>query len=172
MDYKSSLDTLCKIITAGVFILFLTIGQKNVRAIIAAHGDLAPTLIHGTVFLFLMSTLVFTYLYRTTHYSVSTSELIIHRPIKDRIIQITDISEIRQVDSSDFSGILRTFGNGGLFGYYGKYYSTKLGSMTWYVTQRKNRILIQTQQGKNIVISPDDIGLLDKVQLLKQGKQL
>jgi hypothetical protein len=33
MDYKASLDTLCKAITVGVFVIFIAIGQKSFKAI-------------------------------------------------------------------------------------------------------------------------------------------
>ena len=42
--------------------------------------------------------------------------------------------------------------------------------MTWYVTQRENRILVRTQQGEKLILSPDDISLVDKVQGLRQDK--
>jgi hypothetical protein len=171
MEYKASLDTLCKVMTAGVFVLFIAIGQKNVRAVIAAHGDLTPTLIHGGVLLLFVATIVGSYLFSTNSYTVTDSEFIIHRPISNRVIKIADIAEIRTTDSTDFTGTIRTFGVGGLFGYYGKYYSSKIGSMTWYVTQKQNKILVRTQQGDKIIISPDDISLVDQVQTFRQGKQ-
>ena len=171
MEYKASLDTLCKALTAGVFILFIAIGQKNVRAIFAAHGDLTPTLIHGSVLLLFVVTVVISYLYSIKTYTLTDSELVINRPISNRVIKISDITEIRTTDSADYSGTIRTFGNGGLFGYYGKYYSSPLGNMTWYVTQRKNRILIRTKQSDKIIISPDDISLVEKVQAALKPKQ-
>ena len=171
MDYKASLDTLCKVMTVGVFVLFIAIGQKNVRSIIAANGDLAVTLIHGGVLLLFVATITISYLYSTNRYSVTNDELIIHRPINDRIINLSDITDIQNVDSTDFSGTIRTFGNGGLFGYYGKYYNSKIGNMTWHVTQKKNKILVRTQQGDKIIISPDDIRLVEKVQTVMKSKQ-
>jgi len=111
------------------------------------------------------------YLFSTKKYIVKTEKLIIHRPISDRVIKIADITEIKTVDSIDFSKTIRTFGNGGLFGYYEKFYNSKIGNMTWYVTQKKNNILIRTQQGDQIIISPDDISLIDKVQTGRKPKQ-
>src|SRR5437868_5275094 len=110
MDYKASLDTLSKVMTGGVFVLFIAIGQRNVRAILAAHGDMTPILIHGGVLFLFLAIIVGSYLYSTNSYSVTNNELIIHRPMKDRVIKIADIAEIRTVDSTDFSGTIRTFG--------------------------------------------------------------
>ncbi len=164
MEFKASLDTLCKLLTAGAFLLIIWIAQKSVRELIAVRGDLIPTLVHSGVILFLLGTLVFTYLYSTYAYSVNNNKLIIHRPVANRIIKISDINEIRVIDSKELSGTIRTLGVGGLFGYYGKYYNSKIGSMTWYVTQQKNKILVRTGQGEKIIISPDDLSLIDKVQ--------
>lgn len=171
MDYKASLDTVCKVMTAGVFVLFIAIGQMSFRAIISANGDLTSILVHGSVLVSFVAIIVISYLFSTSKYTVTTNELIIHRPISDRAILIADIKEIRSVDPKDFSGTIRTFGNGGLFGYYGKFYNSKIGNMTWYVTQNKNSILIRTQQGDKIMISPDDISLIDKVQTGMMPKQ-
>ena len=51
---------------------------------------------------------------------------------------------------------IRTFGNGGVFGYTGYFYKKGIGSMLWYCTQRANYILIEKTNGKKIVITPDD----------------
>jgi hypothetical protein len=51
---------------------------------------------------------------------------------------------------------MRTFGNGGLFGYTGKYYNSRFGKMTWYCTQRKNYVLLILSDKKKIVITPDN----------------
>jgi len=171
MDYKASTDTLCKIITAGVLVLFIAIGQNNVRSIISTNGDIKPVLIHGGILLLFVLIFIGSYLYSTYKYSVKGDILIIHRPISNLEIKLSDIAEIRSIDSTDLSGTIRTFGNGGLFGYYGKYYNSKIGNMTWYVTQKKNRILLRTQNEDKIIISPDDLGLLDEVKLSLKPKQ-
>ncbi|QPH38714.1 PH domain-containing protein [Pedobacter endophyticus] len=163
MDYKASLDTLCKGTTIGILILFIAIGQKNVRLLISVNGDIKLILIHGGVLLLLISTFVGSYLYSTSKYSLSGETLVIHRPVGEVVIKLSDIAEIRLLDSTDFSGVVRTFGNSGLFGYYGKYYNSKIGNMTWFVTQKKNRILLRTHRKKKIIISPDDVSLVEKV---------
>lgn len=167
MEYNASLDSLCKGITIGVIVVFIGIGSIHVKGIMNAHGNWIPMLVHSSIMLFLLLTLVVSYGYSIKSYTVTSDELIIHRPIKDRVIKIEDITEIRIVDSTDMQGTIRTFGNGGLFGYYGKYYNSNIGNMTWYATQRKNRILICTQQSGKIIISPDDLSLADKLQTLR-----
>ena len=53
-------------------------------------------------------------------------------------------------------GVIRTFGVGGLFGYYGQFYNSKIGSMTWYATRQNNTVLVRTIDNKNIVLTPDE----------------
>jgi hypothetical protein len=55
-------------------------------------------------------------------------------------------------------------GNGGLFGYYGWYSSSNIGSFFCYGTQRKNRILIQMKSGEKFIITPDDTGILAEIK--------
>jgi hypothetical protein len=168
MEYKASLDTLSKIITVVVIILLTTIAIKNVMEIIDGHGNLKRILIHGGILLLTIAIILICYLYRTTRYTITENKLVINRPVGNREINFSDISEIRIVDKADFFGTIRTFGNGGLFGYYGKFYNSKLGSTTWYVTQRRNRIFVHTKQGDKIIISPDDVTLVEKVQRKKE----
>jgi len=90
MDCKSSLDTLCKAITAGVFVLFIAIGQKSFIVIISANNDLTTILFHGGVLLSFIVIIAISYLFSTKKYIVTTEKLIIHRPISDRVIKIAD----------------------------------------------------------------------------------
>lgn len=59
---------------------------------------------------------------------------------------------------------IRTFGVGGLLGYFGKFYTPQIGHMTFYATQRTNRILIVDKQGKKFLLTPDDISLIEKIK--------
>jgi hypothetical protein len=164
MEYKASLDTLSKVITFGVFILFIFIGQKSVKTMMLAEGDLTTILVHSGILLLFISIVLGPWLFAPKSYTVTSSELIINRSVGKVEIKFSDIDEVRILSDAEMSGLLRTFGNGGLFGYYGKFYNSKMGHMTLYATQRKNRILIQTSQGKKIIITPDDIGIIEKLK--------
>ena len=43
------------------------------------------------------------------------------------IVPLLDIREVRPATKDDFGGCIRLFGNGGLFGYYGLFRTSKLG---------------------------------------------
>jgi hypothetical protein len=53
MEYKASLDTLAKIITIGVVILFIVIGLQSVKALLVAKGDSTIILMHAGILLLL-----------------------------------------------------------------------------------------------------------------------
>lgn len=164
MEYKVSLDTLAKIITIGAFILFIAIGQRSVRAILVAEGNTTTILIHSGVLLFLVAIILGCWLYAPQSYTIDSTTFTINRPINNVKIKLADITQIRTVADSEITGLIRTFGNGGLFGYYGKYYNSIIGHMTLYTTQRKNMVLILTKQGKKIIITPDDIGIIERLK--------
>jgi hypothetical protein len=103
-------------------------------------------------------------LFAPQFYILDPVELIIYRPYKDVIIKLKDIQEIRIIDDSDLGRTIRTAGVGGLFGYFGKYYCSNYGSVTFYTTQRRNKVLIQTYNGDAIIITPDDLQLVSEIR--------
>jgi len=160
MEYKASFDSFTKTLTACICILFLGILIFNLKMMF--HARLAEDiLIHGGVILLLI--LVFTgcYLFSVNDYAIDGGNLLIRRPVGDKKIPISEISDARKIEQGEMFGTIRIFGNGGLFGYYGKFYNRSLGSMTVYTTQRKNRVLLQMKNGKKIVLSPDDLSILE-----------
>src|SRR5258708_2546352 len=152
MEYKASLDTLAKVITLCVFVVLALIGRMSVKALFVAGGDTVLVLFHSGIILLFILIIAFSYLFSTQSYAVENGNLIIKRPIGDRIISINDVVEIHPVEKGEMTGTIRTFGVGGLFGYYGKYYNKRFGSLTLYTTQRHNRIFIRTKSGDKIII--------------------
>lgn len=86
------------------------------------------------------------------------------RPAGAKRIKLADIREIRVVSDPEMAGAIRIFGVGGLFGYYGRYYVPQLGSMIFYATRRDNQVYIQTKQGKKIVLTPQNIGMVESLK--------
>lgn len=158
---------LVKLITGGVIILFLVLSQRQITALLKYEEiDTSSILAHAGILLLFVAILLLSYLFSTIRYKIQDGRLIINRPIGNIKINSRDITEIRKIKNRIFT--LRTFGSGGLFGFYGKFYNSKYGNMTWYVTQRKNLILLTTKNGKKIMISPDDVGLADKLEELRR----
>jgi hypothetical protein len=143
--YKASLDLPAKIITGLFHILCLFFALK---------GMLLPALL-------LFVTDVVCYFLHPTGYELNKAELLIKRPFKPVVIKRTDIAEIVFLTDEQLKWTIRSFGVGGLFGYFGYFYNRQLGSMLWYTSQRKNRILIRLKNEEKIVISPDDPSLFE-----------
>ena len=61
----------------------------------------------------------------------------------------------REISNNDMGLTIRTFGVGGLFGYFGKFFNSKIGRLTMYGTRRNNTVLIETDN-KKIILTPDD----------------
>jgi hypothetical protein len=151
MTYKTSLDLTAKIITINVTIFFAIIifGQYP---IIKDAGRIIP--IYTTVTL--LAIYLITYGFRPVNYQINTALLIIHRPISDVKIDRSVITGVELLDKEQTKWSFRTFGVGGLFGYYGKFFNSKIGSMTWYATRRDKMVLIRTSDNRKIVLTPDE----------------
>lgn len=100
--------------------------------------------------------------------TITEGDIVIDRKIKPVTIHLRDIKAVYAVPKSEMTFTVRTFGNGGLFGYTGYYYNKKHGTMLWYCTQRTNYVMIENTAGKKIVITPDEPGqLLQHIQAIR-----
>jgi hypothetical protein len=100
--------------------------------------------------------LILAYAYSPRAYSISEQCIIVNRLIGNVRIPLDGLREIRAASKDDFRGCIRLFGNGGLFGYYGLFRTSKLGKSTWYITSRRNSVVVITG-ATTVVFSPDDV---------------
>jgi hypothetical protein len=164
MEYKASLDNLAKIISICTIAIIILVGWRIYKAIIASIGNPVALAIYCGAAVILILVLVIPYGLAPQNYILNNDELIVKRLLISRKIKLDELEEARMVEKEEVKNTIRTFGVGGLFGYFGKYYNPKLGSMTWYLTQRENRILLITKKGEKILISPDDTSLLISIK--------
>jgi hypothetical protein len=141
MKYKASLDKTAIIITILVSLLF--------GALIIFNFILPLAILLLIVYLICWHL-------KPLSYEIMAEEIIIRRLIKSVHINRTDIENLTLIDKDKLSGTIRTFGVGGLFGWYGKFSNNELGDMSWYLTRRDKPILIISKTGKKVLISPDD----------------
>lgn len=149
--FKASLDRLSKWITACVVVLLLA--PIIIIGFAAHHAELWALL---PMVMLLVGLLGATYLYSPKAYSINDEHIIIHRIAGPFYIPRKEIQEIQSITKSELGVVWRTFGNGGMFGYTGYFSSRTIGSMRWFVTQRKNYVLITLIKGKKYLLSPDD----------------
>ncbi|HTE28163.1 PH domain-containing protein [Flavitalea sp.] len=163
MIYKASLDIASKVITFLCFIVFIYVGYKTFTSASTSSTGINIYLVRIGVIMLLVTFILICYLLSTKSYKLTADQITITRPLRSFSIKLADIIKVELLSPEQLSGLIRTFGVGGMFGYYGKYYSSKLGPINLYTTQRRNRIMIVTKANVAIVISPDDPSLYQKL---------
>lgn len=153
MNYKTSWDNLTKIVTAGVTVLYIGIFLQ----IFFGESELTQGSTYVIAAILILSYGI-TYAFRPIDYRVTPDKVIIRRPLNEVVIERSNIAKVEALQADQLKWSFRTFGVGGLFGYFGKFYNFKIGNMTWYATRRNNAVLIKTTKGKNIIITPDEAG--------------
>lgn len=151
MKFTTSLDRLATIVTWGVSLLFITIIGVQVKELIHEFSTLSLIVI-----IMLLLVYLFTFLLRPLHYTITDTTLIIQRPLSSKKIARADIEALELFINGELNWAIRTFGVGGLFGYFGRFFKGSIGSMTWYATRRNKAVLIRTKKGDRIVVTPDD----------------
>ncbi|MBR2351698.1 MAG: hypothetical protein IKA70_02020 [Alistipes sp.] len=84
---------------------------------------------------------------------IGESKIVILRRYRSIAIRRDEVRSVERLPDNALRGALRVGGNGGLFGYYGSYYTRKLGSFELYATRLDNLFLVHLWSGKRIVIS-------------------
>ena len=140
-SFSASLDRTTKIISAIVFVILGLAALAAQSLVVAVLGA---------------AVIAVSYAYSPRGYEVAERSIIVRRLIGPVRIPLEDIRELRATTADDFRGCIRLWGNGGLFGYYGLFRTSKLGKCTWYVTNRANAVVLITAS-KTVVLSPDDV---------------
>ena len=163
MIYKASLDISSKFITFFCFVVFIYVGYKIFTSTSASSTGINNYLVRIGVVMLLVTFILVCYLLSTKSYKLTDDQITITRPLRSFSIKLADIIKVELLSPEQLSGLIRTFGVGGMFGYYGKYYNSTLGPINLYTTQRRNRIMIVTRANVAFVISPDDSSLYQKL---------
>jgi hypothetical protein len=102
------------------------------------------------------------FLFSPRGYRLTSTELIIQRPVRNIAIPYNQIIEINQLNWI-WKGI-RLAGSGGLYGYLGLFYLSGVGKVWIYVTNKNKMILVKCINDKQYAISPNSIDFLTEVQ--------
>ena len=140
-EFTASYDTTTKIVSGTLLVLFLVV-------VAATHSVIAACLCGLAV--------VGAYAWSPRSYAVSNGSIEVSRLIGTARIPLGGLREARAATKDDLRGCLRLFGNGGLFGYYGLFRTSKLGKSTWYVTNRGKAVVVVTGE-KTALFSPDNV---------------
>jgi hypothetical protein len=87
-------------------------------------------------------------------YSIKPQMLVVHRLGWSNTYALSELHSAT-FDPTAMKSSIRTFGNGGLFSFTGKYYNSTLGSYRAFVTDLK-RCVVLKYPGQTIVVSPEN----------------
>lgn len=161
--FKASLDKTAQVLTIGIALLFLGIA---IVPLLFSQGNYQESILTLAIFVLVYG---ISFLYSPMSYEISARDLIIKRPIGNVVIDRNQIQSARKLDKGQLSWSVRTFAVGGLFGYFGKFWNNELGHMTWYATRTDQAILILTNAGKKLIVTPNEWdAFLSEFNLQKQ----
>lgn len=147
--FTASYDSTTRNLSAGLTVFLAAIG-------IVLHSTAAIAVAAAVIAL--------AYAWSPRSYAVADRSVLVQRLIGKIAIPLDGIREARRAAADDFTGCIRLWGNGGLFGYYGSFSTSKLGRSWWYLTNRRNTVVVITDRGTTL-FSPDDVdGFLEAIR--------
>jgi hypothetical protein len=87
-------------------------------------------------------------------YIISGNSLIVQRIFWNNVLELSDLVSI-DVNPEAMSKSIRTFGNGGLFSFSGKYRNKALGPYRAFATKIENSVVLKFPD-KTVVVTPDN----------------
>lgn len=164
-EFTTSLDLTAKILTFVALTVLLTTVVYSVWRLTTSDTTGIPSFVHVAIIVIMISVLAGTWTFRVVGYVLEREYLIIRRPIGNRKFAVSDILKVIVPPTGTMRWSLRTFGNGGLFGFTGYYANTTFGAMRWFATRTNNYVILQMKDGAKIVITPDDINLASDIRV-------
>jgi len=150
-SFSASYDLTTKIISAAVFLILAVPVVATKSVVIGALGA---------------AVLAISFAYSPRGYEIWGRSIVVRRLMGNVSVPLDEVRELRKATAEDFRGCIRLWGNGGLFGYYGLFRTATLGKCTWYVTNRRNVVVLVTG-AKTVLFSPDDVeGFLAAVRAM------
>lgn len=139
-DFSVSYDRTTKVVTAlGCVLLAIP----------------AATVHNIAVRIVAILTVLVSFAYSVRSYSFAEGSVVVNRLIGNVRVPLEGIREARPATADDFSGCIRLWGSGGMFGYYGWFRTSRLGTCKWYVTDRSKAVVVRTET-QTILFSPDE----------------
>lgn len=162
MNYSVSLGLGARLTTVFAAVLFVAVIGLNLF-ILPDEDIVWVNAIHWGTSLLLIGIFIYCYLRRVIGYEVDREQITIQRPVGQKHIPISDVEQVILPEKGSLRWTIRTFGNGGIFGYTGSFANSTYGSMTWYATRTDKTMLIVTKDKKKILLTPDDLQMADEI---------
>jgi hypothetical protein len=129
-----------------------------------AHVTRLSVIVISVVFIGIMAIVLFTYLYTPNSILLTNDSIVIERPLQAVAIPLAEVKAVRRAVESEFKGMIRTFGVGGLFSYMGHFHSPALGNLRMYVKDLTKVVLVDTTEGRFAVSMQNPEEFLADVQ--------
>jgi len=147
--FAAPYDRTTKVITAVVVLL-------GVAFVVATRSPLVAGL--------WLTLIVGAFAYSPRGFAIVQRCIVVRRLIGSVRIPLEQVREARPAERDDFRGCIRLWGNGGLFGYYGLFRTSRLGKCSFYITSRSSSVVVVTA-AKTVVVSPDNVdGFLNAIR--------
>lgn len=139
----AKMDNLTKVITV-ILVIFLPS-----LALSSFFMEPAKPIVSVFLTLLLVGVIIFSYGFVPKRIALSASHILIKNFYGPVLIDLKEIKNLEKIDKTGFN--LRTFGVGGLFGYF-DYFN---GGDIWYVTNIHKKVKITLNSGQIYMISPE-----------------
>jgi hypothetical protein len=153
MYFDAPWDKLLKTVTYAVVAFFILETIVIAVALFLTASQMTVLLITSLIVVCNIVVLLFSYLYAPQGFLIDETGITIERKVAPIRIEMNSIQKATRIERDRFMKSTRTFGNGGLFGYYGSFRNKELGSFKMYATHRDYGVLVSADT--HYVITPD-----------------
>ena len=141
------------VMTFAAFALWIGVTGVFIYHIFTQENAMEPLLSTIIFNLIMLPTILACEGYAPQRLEIGESQIVILRRYKSIVITRDEIKSVERLPANAMRGAIRTGGVGGLFGFFGKYYTRTLGPFSLYATGSENLFLIRKWDGKNIVVA-------------------
>ncbi len=150
MDFEAPWDARIKLVTGLVLLVLAGVGVALYVSFTAAAESKSALVV---LELLLVAIVVASYALSPRGYRVEANAVVIRRPVGSIRIPVDRIRRVERLESEAIKKAVRTLGNDGLFGLYGRFRNRTLGAFRMYVTDRSKLVLLEADH--LYVLSPD-----------------
>ena len=141
------------VMTFVVFIFWVGYSAWNLWTIFTTENDAAAVIALIVFNITMLPTVLVCEGLAPQRLEIGEKQLVILRRYKSVVIYADEVKSVEPLPKNALRGAVRTCGVGGLFGYFGSYYKSGIGSFKLYATSFDNLFLIKLVNNKSIVIS-------------------
>lgn len=153
--FPASQDRLVTGVTAATVVLMLGMAAGFVGLLVTGERPVWQRALFAGIALLCLGVLGGSWAWHPRGYALTGDALVVLRPVSDLAVPYATIQAVR-TDPTPFAGAIRVAGNGGLFGFWGRFRSRRMdGSFTAWATRRDRGVVVDTTE-RRIVVTPDE----------------